>query len=121
MGNLWDLKKAFWTLMLLPMVPNITFSSYGSVPLLPYLERKRPPLCGKDRLSLELVFATLGGQNGLSRGLDLTPSEALTAVPNSTPMAASAPSGARIDLIGTRSCILPCTVVSEIGFRLAHF
>ena len=57
---------AFWSLKLLPMEPNVTFSGYGFVPLLPYLERERPPLCGKN--SLELGSCNAWGQNGLPRG-----------------------------------------------------
>jgi hypothetical protein len=49
-------------------VPDVTFSGYGFVPLPPYLERERPPLCGMDRLSLELVFATPEARTGLLEG-----------------------------------------------------
>jgi hypothetical protein len=39
---------AFWSPKLLPMVPNVTFSGYGFVPLLPYLKRERPSRCGQE-------------------------------------------------------------------------
>ena len=49
----WEPKMgAVWSLKLLPMVPNVTFSGYKFVPLLPYLEREQLPLHGKNSLEL---------------------------------------------------------------------
>jgi hypothetical protein len=61
--------------MLLPMVPNVTFSGYGFVPLPPYLERERPPPMWQGQTLFGVGFCNTGGQNGLPRGLDLAPSE----------------------------------------------
>jgi hypothetical protein len=53
---------AFWSLKLLPMVPNVTFSGYGFVPLLLYLERERPPYVARTLWSWDL--ATPGVRTG---------------------------------------------------------
>jgi hypothetical protein len=70
---------AVWSLKLLPMVPNVTFSGYKFVPLLPYLERERPPLHGKN--SLELGSCNAWGQNGLPRGLEMSGVLASNSIP----------------------------------------
>jgi hypothetical protein len=67
------------------MAPNVTFCGYAFVPLLPYLERERPFLCGKN--SLEWGSRNAWGQNGLPRGLDLTTQKAAYRSPkNSAPL-----------------------------------
>jgi hypothetical protein len=49
MGNLWDLNRPSDP-DVASYVPDVTFSGYGFVPLLPCVERERPPLCGKNSL-----------------------------------------------------------------------
>ena len=57
-GHLWHLNgqpqepemEVFWSLKLLPIVPNVAFSGYGFVPLLP--GARTATLCGKNSLEL---------------------------------------------------------------------
>jgi hypothetical protein len=63
---------AFWGLKLLPMVSNVTFSGYGFVPLLPYLERTATPMW--QELSGVGILQRLGSERASSRP-DLTRSE----------------------------------------------
>jgi hypothetical protein len=89
--------------MLLPMCQISQPLVNGFVPLPPYLERERPEqaLSGVGFLQhLRSEWASSRARSGSLRNL-------VPAVSKSAPVAASAPSGVRIDLIGTRSCILP--------------
>jgi hypothetical protein len=55
------------------IIPNVTFSGYEFVLLLPYLERERPPLYSKNPLELG-ILQRLGSERASSR-LDLAPLE----------------------------------------------
>jgi hypothetical protein len=103
---------AFWSLKLLPMVPNVIFSGYGFVPLLPYLERERSPLCGKNSLEFGILqhlrseWASSKARSGPLRKL-LTVVSRIPLLWLHLP-----PSGVMIDFIRTRSCILPSSAYS---------
>ena len=64
---------AFWSLKLLPMVPNVTFSGYGFVPLLPGARTATPMW---QELSGVGILQRLGSERASPR-LDLAPSESL--------------------------------------------
>jgi hypothetical protein len=62
---------AFWSLKLLPMVPNVAFSGYGFVPLLPGARTATPMW---QELSGNGILQRLGSERASSR-LDLAPPE----------------------------------------------
>jgi hypothetical protein len=64
---------AFWSLKLLPMVPNVAFSGYGFVPLLPGARTATPMW---QELSGVGILQRLGSERASSR-LDLAPLESL--------------------------------------------
>jgi hypothetical protein len=62
---------AFWSLKLLPMVPNVAFSGYGFVPLRPGARTATPMW---QELSRVGILQRLGSERASST-LDLAPSE----------------------------------------------
>jgi hypothetical protein len=55
-----------WSLKLLPMIPNVTFSGYGFVPLLPYLEQRMATPMWQE-LSAVGILQCLGSEWASSR------------------------------------------------------